>query len=1073
MARAARCLARFFLSRARSTPSRKSRPAAPPARLAVELLEARTLLSGGPALQVSIAPHSIVESTGPASSATGTVTRVNTDNSQPLTVNLNSSNSAEATVPTSVVIPANQASATFAVQAVADAAADGTQNVTVTGTARVAVPLGLDASFGGTGSVAQSSITQAVALQSDGKVVTAGLRYNGGNSNFYDFAVSRYNADGTPDTSFGGTGTVFTDVSGQSDRPLAVVIQPDGKIVVGGTGGDGPHLFWVLARYNPDGSLDGSFGNGGKVVTNPNPSGDYNEIWDLALQADGKILAAGDMDQTAGSSVDGNFAVARYNTNGTLDTNFGVGGIATSNPTPGYSDRAFGVVVQPADGKIVLAGGSKGGNFDSHFALSRFTAAGVLDPSFGGTGTVFTDVPGSYEEAQDVALQPNGQLVVAGYVSPAGVFPPVYNFALARYNANGSLDTNFGTGGVTVTDFGGSDQAEEVALLPDGRIAVVGGGVGTTLQTSRVVVALYNPNGTLITSAVSANSNVQGQDLAVQSDGRVVVASSQLTQFGGFVERYADFAIISGSDTVAVQDDTAPVANNDSYSVNEDSSLAVAAPGVLGNDTDADGDSLTAKLVSGPAHGSLALNADGSFSYTPTALYSGPDSFTYQANDGLLDSNVATVAITVNHVNHAPVASNDSYSVNEDGSLTVAAPGVLGNDTDVDGDPLTARLVSGPAHGALALNADGSFSYTPAALYSGPDTFTYTASDGAADSNVATVAITVNHVNHAPVATNDSYSVNEGSSLSVPAPGVLGNDTDVDGDPLTARLVSGPSHGSLALNADGSFTYTPAAFYSGPDSFTYRANDGTADSNVATVAITVNQVNHAPVANSDSYSVNAGQTLTVAAPGVLGNDTDVDGDHLTAVLAGGPADGSLTLQADGSFSYTPAAGFSGTDQFSYRDFDGTTTGNAAVVTITVNPLQATEGKVTGGGSFDGGTRKFNLDAQAKSHGAGLDFSGALRFEDRQAGIVLQSTAITFLRVEADGIHATISGTATVNGVRGYTFTVTVEDRGEPGVGADRFRIRITGPGGFSYDSNDFSPRGGLLDEGNIQVHKKP
>src|SRR5262249_43150971 len=148
---------------------------------------------------------------------------------------------------------------------------------------------------------------------------------------------------------------------------------------------------------------------------------------------------------------------------------------------------------------------------------------------------------------------------------------------------------------------------------------------------------------------------------------------------------------------------------------------------------------------SGPAHGSLTLNADGSFSYTPAANYNGPDSFTYQASDGSLTAS-ATVNITVIPVNDPPVANNDSYSINEDTTLIVAAPGVLGNDTDVDGDPLAAVLVGGPAHGTLSLNSNGSFSYTPAANYNGPDSFTYKANDGTVNGNTATVTITVNPV---------------------------------------------------------------------------------------------------------------------------------------------------------------------------------------------------------------------------------------------------------------------------------------------------------------------------------------
>src|SRR6185369_5333507 len=178
--------------------------------------------------------------------------------------------------------------------------------------------------------------------------------------------------------------------------------------------------------------------------------------------------------------------------------------------------------------------------------------------------------------------------------------------------------------------------------------------------------------------------------------------------------------------------------------------------GVLANDSDVDGDGLNAILVSPPTHGSLILNTNGSFSYVPATNYNGPDSFTYKANDGVADSGTATVSITVTSANDAPVAVNDSYTTAEDTTLNIAAPGVLANDTDVDGDALTAVLVGPPTHGSLTLNTNGSFSYVPAANYNGPDSFTYKANDGVADSGTATVSITITSVNDAPVAVNDS-----------------------------------------------------------------------------------------------------------------------------------------------------------------------------------------------------------------------------------------------------------------------------------------------------------------------------
>ena len=202
---------------------------------------------------------------------------------------------------------------------------------------------------------------------------------------------------------------------------------------------------------------------------------------------------------------------------------------------------------------------------------------------------------------------------------------------------------------------------------------------------------------------------------------------------------------------------------------------------------------------------------------------------------------------------------------------------MLGNDSDADGDPLTAVLVSGPSHGTLTLNPDGSFSYTPNANYNGPDSFVYRASDGTAQSGDTTVTLSVNSVPDAPAGTIDgtggTYTTAEDGSLTVPAlTGVLGNDVDGDGDPLTAVLVSGPSHGTLTLNPDGSFVYTPDANYNGPDSFVYRASDGTLQSGDTTVILTVTAVEDPPTAGNDggggTFATNEDGSLTAPAPGV-------------------------------------------------------------------------------------------------------------------------------------------------------------------------------------------------------------
>lgn len=381
---------------------------------------------------------------------------------------------------------------------------------------------------------------------------------------------------------------------------------------------------------------------------------------------------------------------------------------------------------------------------------------------------------------------------------------------------------------------------------------------------------------------------------------------------------------------------TVPIATDDAFDALEDTALVIPAPGITANDVDADADLLTVRFVTGVTHGTLTLDPTGSFLYTPALNYSGPDSFTYVVNDGFADSNVATVSILVAAVNDAPLTVGDRYVVAEDSQFDSGLDTVLINDTDAEADPLTAVLVTNPANGVVAFAANGTFIYTPNANFNGIDTFTYAASDGVLLSLPTTVTIQVTPVNDIPVATGESYATNEDTTLGVAAPGLLANDVDIDGDLLRVVVVSAPLHGTLVASPNGAFTYAPALNYNGPDSFTYRVSDGgRTDSNVVTVNLTVNPVNDAPVSVADAFTANQDKVLNVVALGVLINDSDVDPNPLTAVLGTAPVNGRVTLNADGSFSYTPNAGFVGTDSFTYRASDGLLLSAPATVTITV------------------------------------------------------------------------------------------------------------------------------------------
>ncbi len=324
-------------------------------------------------------------------------------------------------------------------------------------------------------------------------------------------------APGDLDPSFGTGGTVITSFGG-TDVASAVVIQPDGKLVVAGRTNIAGNTVFALARYNPNGSLDPAFGTGGLVTTD---FGSTDQAFAVALQADGKIVTAG----RRGSDV----IVARYNADGSQDTLFGSNGRVITNF--GATELALALVLQP-DGKIVVAGRTNkptpNGNFD--FALARYESTGTVDITFGTAGLVTTDFGGSVDRAFAMALQPDGKLVVAGDSDA--------NFALARYNSDGSLDSSFGAGGKVVTSFGGTDQASAVILQPDGKIVVAGQtDTGVSIDFA---LARYMPDGSLdgafgsggrVTTNFTGTSDDLGSAVALQFDGKIVVGGTSDDNF--------------------------------------------------------------------------------------------------------------------------------------------------------------------------------------------------------------------------------------------------------------------------------------------------------------------------------------------------------------------------------------------------------------------------------------------------------------------------------------------------------------------------------------------------------------
>ncbi len=322
---------------------------------------------------------------------------------------------------------------------------DGSPDTTFHSTGLVSTPVG-------------TGMSEAVAVQPDGKLVVAGGSVVGSN---YVFALARYNSDGSLDATFHSTGTVTTPI-GTSSYATAVAIQPDGKIVAAGDSTSG----FVLARYSIDGSLDTAFNTSGTVTAPTEPS----NLFAVAIQPDGKIVAAG--------HAFSGFTLVRYNSNGSPDTTFNSTGMVTT--LIGLDSAARSIAFQP-DGKILVTGMSYTSSVD-YFALARYNVDGSPDTTFNSTGTVTTLV-GEDSAANAVALQPDGKIVVAGSANSGGV----NSFGLARYNSNGSLDTTFNGTGTVIKSVGAYSGANAVAIGPDGKITAVGA------SDSSIAVVRYNP----------------------------------------------------------------------------------------------------------------------------------------------------------------------------------------------------------------------------------------------------------------------------------------------------------------------------------------------------------------------------------------------------------------------------------------------------------------------------------------------------------------------------------------------------------------------------------------------------
>ncbi|WP_341508907.1 Ig-like domain-containing protein [Photobacterium damselae subsp. damselae] len=563
----------------------------------------------------------------------------------------------------------------------------------------------------------------------------------------------------------------------------------------------------------------------------------------------------------------------------------------------------------------------------------------VVDDGNGGTDTITVTVNvtpvNDAPVGEDVSAETQEETAVTGQLTPTDVDGDNLTFKPGSDPTNGQVTVNPDGSWVYVPnpDFNGEDSF--TVVVDDGN-----GGSDTITVTVNVTPVNDAPVGEDVSAETQEETAVTGQLTATDVDGDNLTFKPGTNPENGSVTVNPDgsweyvpnpdfngedsFTVVvddgnGGTDTITVTVNVtpvndAPVGENVSAETQEDT----AVTGQL-TATDVDGDNLTFKPGSNPENGSVTINADGSWEYVPNPDFNGEDSFTVVVDDGNGGTDTITVTVNVTPVNDAPVGDDVSAETQEDTAVT----GQL-TPTDVDGDSLTFKPGSDPTNGSVTVNPDGSWEYVPNPDFNGEDSFTVVVDDGNGGTDTITVTVNVTPVNDAPVGENVTTETQEETAVS----GQL-TATDVDGDNLTFKPGTNPENGSVTINADGSWEYVPNTDFNGEDSFTVVVDDGNGGTDTITVTVNVTPVNDAPVGED----VSAETQEETAVTGQL-TATDVDGDNLTFKPGSNPENGSVTINADGSWEYVPNHDFNGEDSFTVVVDDGN--GGTDTITVTVN-----------------------------------------------------------------------------------------------------------------------------------------
>ncbi|MEW8203885.1 MAG: Ig-like domain-containing protein, partial [Candidatus Thiodiazotropha endolucinida] len=702
-----------------------------------------------------------------------------------------------------------------------------------------------------------------------------------------------------------------------------VITDDSGSGVDSDPEGDGLQVTQVEGgAYTP--GLPVTLASGAQVTFQSNGSYTYN--------TNGQFDGLG-----AGSSVDDNFTYQIGDGNGGFDTATVTITINGSNNAPVITSAGLTL----DEGQTVTLGVANFAVSDADDTDFTYTVSGIS----GGYFQLSTNPGVSITSFTSANL--TGGLVQ--FVDDGNEVAPAFSVTVN----DGDIDSN--TLAATI-NFTLVSDSTPVANIDS--ITVAEGGTVTTLVGGASTV-LNNDTG-LVDAPVTVSlvSDVTNGSLTLNGDGTFSYTHDGSENFtDSFTYRITDNDGQTADATVTINvtpvSDATPVANADSITVAEGATATTLVGGsstVLNNDTGLGDTPVTVSLVTDVTNGTLTLNGDGTFSYTHDGSENFTDSFTYRVTDNDGQTADATVTINITPVSDAtPVANADSITVAEGATATTLVGGsstVLNNDTGLGDTPVIVSLITDVTNGSLTLNGDGTFSYTHDGSENFTDSFTYRVTDNDGETADATVTINITPVSDAtPVANADSITVAEGATATTLVGGastVLNNDTGLGDTPVTVTLVTDVTNGTLTLNTDGTFSYTHDGSENFTDSFTYRVTDNDGETADATVTINITPVSDAtPVANADSITVAEGGTVTTLVGGastVLNNDTGLGDTPVTVSLVTDVTNGSLTLNGDGTFSYTHDGSENFTDSFTYRvtDNDGQTAD--ATVTINITPV---------------------------------------------------------------------------------------------------------------------------------------